>query len=254
MMGEVIFVGAGPGDPELITVKGYRALESADRVIYAGSLVNPELLKICIEGTPAHDSAQLTLEEVIDLIKNGINNNETIVRLHTGDPSMYGAIQEQMDTLIKLNIKYSIIPGVSSVFAAAAAVQREFTLPGVSQTLILTRMAGRTPVPEKENLAALAQHQASMAIFLSVQDLGQVVQELLTGYPSSTPIAVVYKASWPEEQIIRGTLATIVEQVSSAGVRKTAQILIGDFLDTSYDRSKLYDPGFSHEYRTVKRS
>lgn len=253
-MGEVIFVGAGPGDPELITVKGYRALESADRVIYAGSLVNPELLKICIEGTPAHDSAQLTLEEVIDLIKNGINNNETIVRLHTGDPSMYGAIQEQMDTLIKLNIKYSIIPGVSSVFAAAAAVQREFTLPGVSQTLILTRMAGRTPVPEKENLAALAQHQASMAIFLSVQDLGQVVQELLTGYPSSTPIAVVYKASWPEEQIIRGTLATIVEQVSSAGVRKTAQILIGDFLDTSYDRSKLYDPGFSHEYRTVKRS
>lgn len=253
-MGEVIFVGAGPGDPELITVKGFLALERADRVIYAGSLVNPELLKICTEGTPAHDSAQLTLEEVIDLIKNGINNNETIVRLHTGDPSMYGAIQEQMDTLNKLNIKYSIIPGVSSVFAAAAAVQREFTLPGVSQTLILTRMAGRTPVPEKENLAALAQHQASMAIFLSVQDLGQVVRELLTGYPSSTPIAVVYKASWPEEQIIRGTLATIVEQVSSAGVRKTAQILIGDFLDTSYDRSKLYDPGFSHEYRTGKRS
>lgn len=249
-MGEVIFVGAGPGDPELITVKGFRALERADRVIYAGSLVNPELLKICAEGTPAHDSAQLTLEEVIDLIKNGINNNETVVRLHTGDPSMYGAIQEQMDTLNKLNITYSIIPGVSSVFAAAAAVQREFTLPGVSQTLILTRMAGRTPVPEKENLAALAQHQASMAIFLSVQDLSQVVQELLTGYPSNTPIAVVYKASWPEEQIIRGTLATIVEQVSSAGVRKTAQILIGDFLNSSYDRSKLYDPGFSHEYRT----
>lgn len=253
-MGEVIFVGAGPGDPELITIKGYRALERADRVIYAGSLVNPELLKICTEGTPAHDSAQLTLEEVIDLIKKGINNNETIVRLHTGDPSMYGAIQEQMDTLNKLNITYSIIPGVSSVFAAAAAVQREFTLPGVSQTLILTRMAGRTPVPEKENLASLAQHQVSMAIFLSVQDLGQVVRELLTGYPSSTPIAVIYKASWPEEQIIRGTLATIVEQVSSAGVRKTAQILIGDFLDTSYDRSKLYDPGFSHEYRTGNRS
>ncbi len=249
-MGEVIFVGAGPGDPELITVKGFRALERADRVIYAGSLVNPELLKICAAGTPAHDSARLTLEEVIDLIKNGINNNETIVRLHTGDPSMYGAIQEQMDSLNKLNINYSIIPGVSSVFAAAAAVQREFTLPGVSQTLILTRMAGRTPVPAKESLAALAQHQASMAIFLSVQDLGQVVQELLTGYPAGTPIAVVYKASWPEEQIIWGTLATIVEQVSAAGVRKTAQILIGGFLNSSYDRSKLYDPGFSHEYRT----
>jgi precorrin-4 C11-methyltransferase (EC 2.1.1.133) len=254
MMGEVIFVGAGPGDPELITVKGFRALERADRVIYAGSLVNPELLKICAKGTPVHDSARLTLEEVINLIKNGINNNETVVRLHTGDPSMYGAIQEQMDTLNKLNINYSIIPGVSSVFAAAAAVQREFTLPGVSQTLILTRMAGRTPVPEKENLGALAQHQASMAIFLSVQDLNQVVQELLTGYPTSTPIAVVYKASWPEEQIIQGTLATIVEQVSSAGVRKTAQILIGDFLNTSYDRSKLYDPGFSHEYRTGNQS
>ncbi|MHB8124937.1 MAG: precorrin-4 C(11)-methyltransferase [Desulfitobacteriaceae bacterium] len=248
-MGEVIFVGAGPGDPELITVKGYRALERADRVIYAGSLVNPELLKICTEGTPTHDSAHLTLEEVLELMQNGITNNETIVRLHTGDPSMYGAIQEQMEALDRLTINYSIIPGVSSVFAAAAAVQREFTLPGVSQTLILTRMAGRTPVPEKESLQALVQHQASMAIFLSVQDLSQVVQELLTGYPSSTPIAVVYKASWPEEQIIRGTLATIVEQVSSAGVRKTAQILVGDFLNTSFERSKLYDPTFSHEYR-----
>ena len=249
MMGEVIFVGAGPGDPELITVKGFRALERAGRVIYAGSLVNPELLKICPEGTPTHDSAHLTLEEVLALIQNGITYNETIVRLHTGDPSMYGAIQEQMDALDRLNINYSIIPGVSSVFAAAAAVQREFTLPGVSQTLILTRMAGRTSVPEKESLVNLAQHQASMAIFLSVQDLGQVVQDLLTGYPSSTPIAVVYKASWPEEQILRGTLATIVEQVASAGVRKTAQILVGDFLNTSYERSKLYDPTFSHEYR-----
>ncbi len=249
MMGEVIFVGAGPGDPELITVKGLRALERAERVIYAGSLVNPELLKICPEGTPTYDSAHLTLEEVLALIQNGIIHNETIVRLHTGDPSMYGAIQEQMDALTKLNINYSIIPGVSSVFAAAAAVQREFTLPGVSQTLILTRMAGRTPVPEKENLVTLAKHQASMAIFLSVQDLSQVVQDLLTGYPSSTPIAVIYKASWPEEQIIRGTLATIVEQVASAGVRKTAQILVGDFLNTSYERSKLYDPTFSHEFR-----
>lgn len=251
-MGKVIFVGAGPGDPELITVKGYKALEQADRVIYAGSLVNPELLKICGKSIPVHDSAHLTLEEVLDLMRKGAAAQETIVRLHTGDPSMYGAIQEQMDALDKLNISYSVIPGVSSVFAAAAAVQREFTLPGVSQTLILTRMAGRTPVPEKENLAALAQHQASMAIFLSVQELGQVVADLLTGYPASTPIAVIYKASWPEEQIIRGTLATIVDQVSSAGVRKTAQILVGDFLNTVYERSRLYDPEFSHEYRIGK--
>ena len=251
-MGKVIFVGAGPGDPELITVKGCKALEQADRVIYAGSLVNPELLKICGKNTPVHDSAHLTLEEVLDLMRKGIAAQETIVRLHTGDPSMYGAIQEQMDALDKLNISYLVIPGVSSVFAAAAAVRREFTLPGVSQTLILTRMAGRTPVPEKENLTALAQHRASMAIFLSVQELGQVVADLLTGYPASTPIAVIYKASWPEEQIIRGTLATIVDQVSSAGVRKTAQILVGDFLNTTYERSRLYDPGFSHEYRIGK--
>lgn len=248
-MTEVIFVGAGPGDPDLITVKGFRALQRADRVIYAGSLVNPELLKICAEGTPTHDSAQLTLEEVLNLIQKGISNHETIVRLHTGDPSMFGAIQEQMDALTQLKINFSIIPGVSSVFAAAAAVQREFTLPGVSQTLILTRMAGRTPVPEKESLISLAQHKASMAIFLSVQDIGQVVQDLLTGYPPSTPIAVIYKASWPEEQILSGTLATIEQQVASAGVRKTAQILVGDFLNTSYERSKLYDPTFTHEYR-----
>lgn len=248
-MGKVVFVGAGPGDPELITLKGYRALERADRVIYAGSLVNPELLKVCRPETPIHDSAKLTLEAVIELIKTGIDRNEYIVRLHTGDPSMYGAIQEQIDALTNLNIPYAVVPGVSSVFAAAAAVKREFTLPEVSQTLILTRMAGRTPVPEKESLAELAQHRASMAIFLSVQDISTVVQELKKGYPAATPIAVVYKASWPEEQIVQGTLETIEEKVREAGIRKTAQILVGDFLDTNYARSKLYDPEFTHEYR-----
>lgn len=251
-MGEVVFVGAGPGDPELITLKGYRALEKADRIIYAGSLVNPALLETSRSGTPTHDSAHLTLEEVIDLIKEGIKRGEYIVRLHTGDPSMYGAIQEQMDALDELKISYSIIPGVSSVFAAAAAVKREFTLPEVSQTLILTRLAGRTPVPENESLASLAKHRASMGIFLSVQDLGSVVKELLTGYPPSTPIAVVYKASWPEEQVLWGTLATIEEKVREAGIRKTAQILIGDFLHTTYGRSRLYDPAFSHGYREGK--
>ena len=250
--GEVIFVGAGPGDPELITVKGSRALERADRVIYAGSLVNPELLGICRQGTPVHDSAHLTLEEVVTLMTEGTRRGETIVRLHTGDPSVYGAVKEQFDLLDKQNIAYSVIPGVSSVFAAAAAIRREFTLPDISQTLILTRLAGRTPVPEREALAKLAKHQASMAIFLSVQDMGSVVAALLEGgYTASTPIAVVSKASWPEEEIILGTLETIEEKVKKAGVRKQAQILVGDFLDPSngYARSKLYDPTFTHEYR-----
>ena len=250
--GEVIFVGAGPGDPELITLKGSRALERADRVIFAGSLVNPELLGLCRPGTPCHDSAHLTLEEVIALMFEGSKNGETIVRLHTGDPSMYGAIKEQFEHLDKQEIPYSVIPGVSSVFAAAAAVKREFTLPDISQTLILTRIAGRTPVPEREALAKLAQHQASMSIFLSVQDMGSVVQALLEGgYPISTPIAVVAKASWPDEEILLGTLETIVEKVKTAGIRKQAQILVGDFLDPAngYARSKLYDPTFTHEYR-----
>jgi len=245
-------VGAGPGDPELITVKGSRALEKADRVIYAGSLVNPELLALCRTGTPFHDSAHLTLEEVITLMYEGTSNGETIVRLHTGDPSMYGAVKEQFDHLDKKSIPYSVIPGVSSVFAAAAAIKREFTLPEISQTLILTRMAGRTPVPEREALATLAKHQASMAIFLSVQDMGSVVGALLEGgYPASTPIAVIAKASWPDEEVLLGTLETIVDKVKVAGIRKQAQILVGDFLDPAngYARSKLYDPTFTHEYR-----
>lgn len=250
--GEVIFVGAGPGDPELITIKGSRALERADRVIYAGSLVNPELLGLCRPGTPVHDSAHLTLEEVVALMYEGTRRGETIVRLHTGDPSMYGAIKEQFDHLDKQYIPYCVIPGVSSVFAAAAAVKREFTLPEISQTLILTRLAGRTPVPEREALANLAQHQASMAIFLSVQDMHSVVEALLEGgYPASTSIAVISKASWPEEEILQGTIDTIVEKVKLSGIRKQAQILVGDFLDPAkgYARSKLYDPTFTHEYR-----
>jgi len=250
--GEVIFVGAGPGDPELITIKGSRALERADRVIYAGSLVNPALLALCRPGTPVHDSAHLTLEDVVALMDEGTSRGETIVRLHTGDPSMYGAVKEQFDHLDKQGIPYSVIPGVSSVFAAAAAVKREFTLPEISQTLILTRLAGRTPVPEREALAKLAKHQASMAIFLSVQDMGSVVEALLDGgYPASTPIAVIAKASWPDEEVLLGTLETIVEKVKLAGIRKQAQILVGDFLDPAngYARSKLYDPTFTHEYR-----
>ena len=251
--GQVIFVGAGPGDPELITLKGARALEQADRVIYAGSLVDPELLKLCRPGTPCHDSASLTLEEVAGLMLEGTRRGETVVRLHTGDPSMYGAVKEQFDYLDQQEIPYSVIPGVSSVFAASAAIKSEFTLPEISQTLILTRMAGRTPVPEGEALAGLAKHQASMAIFLSVQDMDSVVGALLEGgYPVSTPIAVIAKASWPDQEILLGTLETIAGQVKAAGIRKQAQILVGDFLDPAggYARSKLYDPTFTHEFRT----
>lgn len=250
--GEVIFVGAGPGDPELITLKGSRALERADRVIYAGSLVNPALLELCRPETPFHDSAHLTLEEVVALMSEGTRRGEMIVRLHTGDPSMYGAIKEQFEYLDKQGIPYSVIPGVSSVFSAAAAVKSEFTLPDISQTLILTRLAGRTPVPVGESLTKLAQHQASMAIFLSVQDMDSVVTALLEGgYPATTPIAVVAKASWPDEEILLGTLETIAEKVKQTGIRKQAQILVGDFLDPAngYARSKLYDPTFTHEYR-----
>jgi len=248
--GQVLFVGAGPGDPDLITLKGKKALEEADRVIYAGSLVNPEILTHCRAGIALFDSAGLTLEETLEIMVEGVKQQEKVVRLHTGDPSVYGAIQEQMQLLDAQGIHYSVIPGVSSVFAAAAALKKEFTLPEVSQTLILTRLAGRTPVPEKENLALLAQHQASMAIFLSVQEIGEVVETLCQGYSSDTPVAVVYRASWPDEQILYGTLETIEELVKRAGIRKHAQILVGDFLrENPGARSKLYDPKFTHEYR-----
>lgn len=248
-LGQVIFVGAGPGDPELITLKGKKALEEADRVIYAGSLVNPAILEHCRQGIALFDSASLTLDETVALMVEGVRKREKVVRLHTGDPSVYGAIQEQMECLEEHGIAYRVIPGVSSVFAAAAAMKKEFTLPEVSQTLILTRLGGRTPVPEKEQLASLAQHQASMAIFLSVQEIGEVVKELKKGYPIDTPVAIVYRASWPDEQILEGTLATIEAKVKEAGIRKHAQILVGDFLNHHGSRSKLYDPEFTHEYR-----
>lgn len=248
--GQVLFVGAGPGDPDLITLKGKKALEEAQRVIYAGSLVNPEILQHCQPGIALYDSAGLTLEETVELMVEGVKKAEKVVRLHTGDPSVYGAIQEQMHLLDEQGITYGVVPGVSSVFAAAAAVKKEFTLPEVSQTLILTRLAGRTPVPEKEDLVLLAQHQASMAIFLSVQEIGEVVNTLRQGYSADTPVAVVYRASWSDEQILQGTLENIEAKVKETGIRKHAQILVGDFLRGNLGvRSKLYDPEFTHEYR-----
>ena len=216
----VRFVGAGPGDPGLITVKGKRCMEEADIIIYAGSLVNRELLKYCKPDAEIFDSAGMTLEQVLDVMKKGTASGKSIARVHTGDPSIFGAIREQMDALERLDIEYEIIPGVSSFLAAAAALKREYTLPGVSQTVILTRMEGRTEVPSKERIEALAAHRATMAIFLSIGMLEELVDALRTGYGDKAPVAVVYKASWPEQKIIRGTLEDIVCKVKKEGIKK----------------------------------
>ena len=246
----VHFVGAGPGAPDLITLRGAKLLEAADTVIYAGSLVNPALLELCRESCEIHDSARLTLEQVLEIIQRAEAAGKTTVRLHTGDPSVYGAIREQMDALEELGIDYTLTPGVSSFCGAAAAARAEYTLPGVSQTVILTRMEGRTPVPDGEKLAALAEHGASMAIFLSAGMLEKVQAELLRGaYTPDTPAAIVYKATWPEEQVLRCTVGTLAATGARHQITKTALLLIGDFLDGSYARSKLYDPEFTTEFR-----
>lgn len=245
----VTIVGAGPGDPDLITVKGKKALDSADVILYAGSLVNPEIMKDRREDALVYDTAGMTLEEVLDVMIQAVGEGKKVVRLHTGDPSLYGAIREQIDALDARGIESVVIPGVSSFTAAVAAVKKEFTLPGVSQSVILTRLSGRTPVPELESLRSFAAHQASMALFLSVGMVEKVTEELLTGYPENTPVCVVEKASWPEERIVRGELKDLPALVNEAGIKKTAQILVGDFLGDDYERSKLYDPSFTHGYR-----
>ena len=246
----VHFVGAGPGAPDLITLRGAKHLREADTVIYAGSLVNPELLAYCKADCEIYDSARLTLEQVLALIRAADAAGKTVVRLHTGDPSVYGAIREQMDALDALGIAYTLTPGVSSFCGAAAAARAEYTLPGVSQTVILTRMEGRTPVPDGEKLSLLASHGASMAIFLSAGMLDAVQAELLRGaYRPDTPAAIVYKATWPEEQVLRCTVGTLAETGLTHQITKTALLLIGDFLTGSYERSKLYDPAFTTEFR-----
>ena len=250
---QVYFVGAGPGDPDLITVKGRKLLEEADVVVYAGSLVNPAVLAVTPAGCEIHNSASMTLDEVIAVMKAGVEQGKKVVRLHTGDPSIYGAIQEQIDLLNKLEIRWQVVPGVSSFLAAAAALGQEYTLPGVSQTVIITRMAGRTPVPEKEQIRSLAAHQTTMCIFLSVHMFGELVQELLDGgYAADTPVAVVEKASWPEQRIFRGTLTTIADQLVAAGVSRTAMVIVGDVLAREYEQSRLYAPEFGHMFREAK--
>lgn len=248
----VYFVGAGPGDVDLITVKGRELIKMADLVIYAGSLVNSKHMAFCKPATPIYNSAGMTLDEVIQTIKKHHSKEKTIVRLHTGDPAIYGAIQEQMAALSKLEIPYEVIPGVSSFTAAASRIPAELTLPGVTQTVILTRVEGRTPVPQTEDLEILAGIGASMAIFLSISMIDKVVKKLRKGYGKNVAIAVVERATWEDERIIRGTLDDISAKVKEANITKCAQILVGDFLDSPYDKSLLYDPGFTHMFRQGK--
>ena len=244
----IYFIGAGPGAADLITLRGMRLLQKASLVIYAGSLVNPELLDYCPGNCEKLNSASMTLEQVIAALK-AHREDEIVVRLHTGDPAFYGAVREQMDLLDREGLAYTIVPGVSSLNAAAAALESELTLPGVSQTVIISRMAGRTPVPEPESPASLAVHHSTMAFFLSAGMLKELCAELISGgYAPDTPAAVVYKASWPDQEIIRGTLADLPDRASH--IRKTALVLVGRFLDGAMERSKLYDPAFSHGYRS----
>lgn len=249
----VNFVGAGCGAADLITVRGKSLIEQADVIVYAGSLVNPQLLEYAKKDCRIHNSAYMTLEQVIDVIKAAEHKGKMTVRLHTGDPSLYGAIREQMDRLDKLGIKYDICPGVSSFCGAAAALRAEYTLPDVSQTVIITRMAGRTPVPEKESIAALAAHNATMVIFLSTGLLKELSAELIRGgYKPDTPAAIVYKASWADQKVCRCTVEDLAQTAADNGITKTALICVGYFLGNDYSLSKLYDKSFETEFRKAE--
>jgi precorrin-4/cobalt-precorrin-4 C11-methyltransferase len=250
----VHFVGAGSGAVDLITVRGAKLLSEADVVIYAGSLVNPEHLNRCKADCEIHDSAKLTLEEVIEIIKAAEAQGKTTVRLHTGDSSIYGAVREQFDELDKLSIEYAVCPGVSSFCGAAAALKAEYTLPDVSQTVIITRMEGRTPVPEKEKIRSLAAHQSTMVLFLSTGLLEGLQSELMEGgYAPETPAAIVYKATWPDEKQFRCRLCDLAKTAKENNITKTALIVVGGFLGDKYERSKLYDPGFTTEFREASK-
>lgn len=247
----VYFIGAGPGAADLITVRGKNLLEQADVIIYAGSLVNPELLRYAGPGCSIHNSALLTLEEVVALIEEAEKQGQTTVRLHTGDPCLFGAVREQMDCLEKLGIEYEICPGVSSFCGAAAALQMEYTLPEISQSVVITRMAGRTAVPERESIASFAAHKATMVIFLSAGMLPELSRELIAGgYSPDTPAAIVYKATWPEEKKLICTVEELADRARQQQITKTALIIVGDAVNQcGYKRSKLYDPCFTTEFR-----
>ena len=249
---KVYFIGAGPGDPELLTLKAKKILEKSDIVIYAGSLINKEILKSAKKEAFLYDSSTMDLDEIFKIYEEAKRTGKTVARIHSGDLSIYSALQEQLDWCEKEGIDAEVIPGVSSFQAAAATLKQELTLPGVSQTLILTRISGRTEVPEEENLGDLARAKATMAIFLSVQEIEKVVDQLKNGYGEETPVAVVEKASWPEERKIIGTLGTIAKKVKESGIKRQALIVVGDVLRKAYQKSKLYDADFEHGFRKKK--
>ena len=250
----VHFVGAGSGAADLITLRGKKLLETADIVIYAGSLVNPDLLSYVNNKCKIHNSALMTLDQVIDVITAAEIDNKTTVRLHTGDPSVYGAIREQMDRLDKLGIIYDVCPGVSSFCGAAASLKAEYTLPDVSQTVILTRMAGRTPVPDSESIESLASHNSTMVIFLSTGMLEELSERLIKGgYSENTPAAIVYKATWPDEKVCRCTVGTLAQTAKANDINKTALITVGNFLGELHSLSKLYSADFDTEFRKANK-
>ena len=246
---KVYFIGAGPGDPELITIKGKRIIETSGYCIYAGSLVNPDTLKYCGKDTRVYDSASMTLDEIINIIEEAKKDNKDVARVHTGDPSIFGAIQEQMSELDKRGIDYEVIPGVSSFLAAASTLRQELTLPGVSQTVIITRIEGRTPVPETEGLEVLAKSKATLCIFLSVNEIDKVVSILKPVYGTNCPVAIVYKASWKDEKVIISNLSDVADEITQNDIKKTAIIIVGDVLSKNFEYSKLYDKHFNHSYR-----
>ena len=250
----VYFVGAGTGAVDLITVRGMRLLEKADVIIYAGSLVNPELLQYANKDCEIHDSAKLTLEEILNVMQKAEEKGKITVRLHTGEPSIYGAVREQMDELDRLGISYESCPGVSACFGAAASLNLEYTLPGISQSLIITRMEGRTQVPEKESIESFAAHQASMAIYLSTGMLKELSERLVAGgYRKETPVALVYKATWPEEEAYICTIETLYDTAKEHGITKTALVLVGEVIThQNYKKSRLYAADFSTEFRQAK--
>ena len=252
-MSKVFFIGCGPGDPDLITVKAKKLLQKADVVVYSGSLIPEQIMKMC-KKAKTFDAAKLVREEIFDILRKNAKKGKNVVRLHDGDPTIYGAIREQMDNLHKEKINSEVIPGVTSFLASAAALGSQLTLPGVTQTMIITRAEKRTKVPKREKISELAKHRATMIFYLSVQLIDNIVKEAVAGgYPKTTPVGVVYRASWPDQMIITGTLQTISKKIKAQKITRTAIIIIGNVIKPkSYEYSKLYDKSFSHGFRKAK--
>ncbi len=246
---QVTFVGAGPGDPDLLTVRAARLLQNCHCCVYAGSLVSPEVLALLPVSALLYDSAGMTLPEIVEVYRRAQADDLDVVRLHSGDPSLYGAIREQMRELDRLGIPYQVVPGISAFQAAAAALRTELTAPEISQTVILTRAGGRTSVPPAQELRRLAESRATLCVYLSVQKVDELAETLAQSYGRECPAAAVYRASWPDQKVVRGTLSTIAAQVAAEGIARTALIVVGEALGLTGSASQLYDPGFSHGYR-----